>query len=214
MDVDIILENEKLVYSIINKYKGYHDMEDLYQEGMKALVNAYNHYDKDKGSLFSTYAYTYILGEVTKYIRENNNVRLSKDVVKLKKSIERAKEYMYQHLFREPTIVELSLFLEIDEEKIKEVENIHQLSKSLDYMVSEDSINLYDKIKLEDKSVSAEILDLKDELKKLTKEEKEIIYNRYYMDMTQTETSKALGISQPQIYRKENKIYKKLRENL
>lgn len=210
----MILDNEYIVYSVINKYHGYHDMEDLYQEGMKALVNAYNHFDKSKKASFSTYAYTYVIGEVTKYIRENNNVKVSRDVIKLKKEIERARAIMRQKLLREPTDMEVSLFLDIDLEKLNEIDYIKQESKSLDYIDNEDSDNLYNTIKSVDKSMNAEILDLKNEIEKLTTEEQQIIFSRYYLDMTQTETSKLLGISQPQIYRKETKIYQKLKQNL
>ena len=97
---------------------------------------------------------------------------------------------------------------------IDEAEYIKQETKSLDYINEEENNNLYNIIKIEDKETNADILDLKKELENLEEEEKKIIYSRYYMDMTQTETSKELGISQVQVYRKENKIFQKLKNNL
>ncbi len=214
MDVDLIIDNEKLVHSIVNKYNGYFDKDDLFQVGMIGLIKASKNFDKTIGVKFSTYAYTYIFGEINSYIRENNNLKISKDTIRLKKSIEKAKDLMRQKLLREPTTLEISLFLDMDEEKVIEIESIKQETKSLDYIKDEDSNNLYNKVIFEDKETKPEILDLKTELEKLDNEEKNLIYKRYYMDMTQQETSKEMGISQVQVYRKEAKIFEKLKSRL
>ncbi len=214
MDVDLVVDNERLVYSIINKFNGYYDRDDLYQVGMIGLINATKNFDKNAGVKFSTYAYTYVFGEINNYIRENNNLKISKDTIRLKKSIEKAKDLMRQKLLREPTTLEVALFLDMDEEKIIEIESIKQETKSLDYIIDEDSNNLYNKVRFEDKETRPEILDLKNELEKLDLDEKKLIYKRYYMDMTQQETSKEMGISQVQVYRKEAKIFEKLKSRL
>lgn len=212
--IDQIIENENLVRSIVNKYNGYYDKDDLYQVGMIGLMNASKNFDSSVGVKFSTYAYKYILGEVTKYMRENTNIRISRDTIKLKQSINKTKDLLRQKLSREPTTLELSLFLEIDEEKIEEIESINTETKSLDYCFSEENDNLYNSIKIENKELNPNILDLKTELEKLQEEEKKIIYSRYYDELTQTETSKKLGMSQVQVSRKEAKILEKLRKSL
>lgn len=214
MDVDLLVDNEKLVYSIINKFRGYFDMDDLYQVGMIGLINASKNFNKSEGVKFSTYAYTYVFGEVNKYIRENNNLKIGKDAIRLKKSIEKAKDIMRQKLFREPTTLEVSLFLDMPLEKVIEIESIKQETKSLDYIGEEDSNNLYNKVSFENKEIDPEILDLKTELENLDNDEKKLIYSRYYLDMTQQETSKEMGMSQVQVYRKEAKIFKKLKSRL
>lgn len=214
MDVDLLVDNEKLVYSIINKFRGYFDMDDLYQVGMIGLINASKNFNKSEGVKFSTYAYTYVFGEVNKYIRENNNLKIGKDAIRLKKSIEKAKDIMRQKLFREPTTLEVSLFLDMPLEKVLEIESIKQETKSLDYIGEEDSNNLYNKVSFENKEIDPEILDLKTELENLDNDEKKLIYSRYYLDMTQQETSKEMGMSQVQVYRKEAKIFKKLKSRL
>ena len=124
MDVDLIIDNEKLVHSIVNKYNGYFDKDDLFQVGMIGLIKASKNFDKTIGVKFSTYAYTYIFGEINSYIRENNNLKISKDTIRLKKSIEKAKDLMRQKLLREPTTLEISLFLDMDEEKVIEIMKI------------------------------------------------------------------------------------------
>ena len=214
MDVDLVVDNEKLVYSIINKFRGYFDMDDLYQVGMIGLIKASKNFNKSEGVKFSTYAYTYVFGEVNKYIRENNNLKIGKDAIRLKKSIEKAKDIMRQKLFREPTTLEVSLFLDMPLEKVLEIETIKQETKSLDYIGEEDSNNLYNKVSFENKEIDPEILDLKTELENLDNDEKKLIYSRYYLDMTQQETSKEMGMSQVQVYRKEAKIFKKLKSRL
>ena len=199
--------------SICNRYCKYDDFDDLYQVGMIGLINAKKKYKENKNTKFSTYAYYYILGEVTKYIRENRLIKISPEIIKLSKKIEKEKSVMIQKLGREPSILELSLYLGINEEKIKEVEESKKIIKSLDYSEEEIS-NLYDYVKVYDKNINENVLDLKNELKKLSKEEQSIIVDRYFEEMSQRETSENLGISQPQVSRKEEKILKKLKTRL
>ena len=211
--MDEILEYENLVRSIINKYNYYGDYEDLYQAGMMGLMKAMKEY-KPNGAKFSTYAYTWIIGEVTSFIRENQPIKKSKDVIRLSKQIEKCREIMYQKLGREPTDLEVSLMTEIDEEKIREIRILNQKTESLDYVTLENEESLYNSIKVYDNNLDSSHLDLKEELNKLDDEEKRLIYARYYDGYTQSELSKNLGISQVQVSRKENKILEKLRVKL
>ena len=208
-----LLEYEGLVYSIINKYGYYFDRDDLYQVGMIGLINAYNNFNDSYDIKFSSYAYYYIWGEVTKFVRENRSFKVSKDIIKLNNSIERCKEVMNQRLGREPTDTEISLFLEIEEDKIVEVRNLMQEVRSLDYKIDED-VSLYNSVMSFDNETRDDVLDLRLELNKLSEEEKRLIEARYYKDMTQSEVSKTFGISQVQVSRKEGKILEKLKSRL
>ena len=209
--MDDLLEYEGLVYGIINRYSSYFDKDDLYQVGMLGLVDAYRHYDGSLNTKFSTYAYYYILGEVRKFIKDSNLVKVSSDLIKLNSSVEKAKEAMSQSLGREPTLTELSLFLEIDEEKIEEARVASLDIRSLDYMVDDESNDLYNSIISTDNGMNCEILDLKFALDGLSDDEKNLIISRYFDDLTQNETSRELGISQVQVSRKEGKILEKLK---
>lgn len=209
--MDDLLEYEGLVYGIINRYSSYFDKDDLYQVGMLGLVDAYRHYDGSLNTKFSTYAYYYILGEVRKFIKDSNLVKVSSDLIKINSSVEKAKEAMSQSLGREPTLTELSLFLEIDEEKIEEARVASLDIRSLDYMVDDESNDLYNSIISTDNGMNCEILDLKFALDGLSDDEKNLIISRYFDDLTQTETSRELGISQVQVSRKEGKILEKLK---
>lgn len=211
--MDNLLEYENLVYSIINKYSNYFDRDDLYQVGMMGLIDAYKHFDEEFGVNFSSYAYYYIVGEVTKFVRENRSVKVSKEMIKLGNSIEKTKDVMRQRLGREPTDTEVALFLEIDEEKIIDVNNAMKEVQSLDFAYDED-VTLYNSVMRFDNETKAEVLDLRREIDKLESDEKQLIMTRYYQDMTQSEASKYLGMSQVQVSRKEGKVLEKLRQRL
>ncbi len=212
--MDDLLEYEGLVYGIINRYTSYFDRDDLYQVGMLGLIDAYKHYDSSQNTKFSTYAYYYVLGEVKKYVRESNLVKVSSELVKVNQAVERAKDVMSQSLGREPTTTELSLFLEIDEEKIQEARMAALDIRSLDYTSDEESSDFYNSIMTTDNGMNLEILDLKVALDGLSPEEKNLIVSRYFEDLTQSETSRELGMSQVQVSRKEGKILEKLKSVL
>ncbi len=206
-----LLNYEGLVYGIIQRYTKYFEKDDLYQAGMVGLINAYHNFDSSQGTKFSTYAYYYVLGEVRKFVREAGLVKVSSDLVKLNQSIEKVREVMSQRLGREPTTTEISLFLEVDEEKIEEARVAALDVRSLDYSVDEELPEFYNSVAAFDTETTPDILDLRREIAKLPEEEKSLIIARYYEDMTQSETSRELGISQVQVSRKEGKILEKLR---
>ena len=200
-----LLDYEGLIYSIIGKYSKRYDRDDLYQVGMIGLIDAYNHFDNSLGTKFSTFAYYYILGEVNKYIRESSSLKVSKELVNLNKKIIKTRELMIQKLGREPTNLEIALYLDVDENVIDNALLATSEVESID--------SGYEEFKSYD-NTSADVLDLKDELSKLTDYEKKIIVDRYFNEMTQSEISKELGISQVQVSRNETKILQKLKTNL
>lgn len=202
--MDEVLDYEGLIYSIINKYSKRFDKDDLYQVGMLGLMDAYKHYDSSFDTKFSSFAYYYILGEVNKYIRNSSSLKLSKNLIEVKSRILKVKDSMMQKLGREPTNMEIALYLDLDVDVVDEA----MLTDSVESIEDEYSyIPTYD-------DTSAEILDLKDEILKLPVDERKLIVARYYQEMTQQEVSKLLGISQVQVSRNEAKILKKLRTRL
>lgn len=199
-----LLDYEGLIYSIISKYPKRFDHDDLYQVGMIGLIDAYKHFDSSKDTKFSSYAYYYIVGEVNKYIRESSSLKISKELIEVKKKVLKAKELMTQRLGREPTNLEVSLYLDID---IDLVDNAFLATDEVSNIDTLDGFRYFD-------NVDAEILDLKDEISKLSNDEKKLIYARYFNELTQSETSNLLGISQVQVSRNESKILTKLRTRL
>lgn len=202
--MDELLEYDGLIYSIISRYKRY-DKEDLYQVAMIGLIDALKHYKNDYNTKFSSFAYYYIVGEVNKYIRENSCIKVSRNLVELKKKVLKAKEEISQRLGREATNLEISLYLEVDENLVD------------DALISTDEVASLEDSYLDPMSydnTSAEILDLKNELEKLPEKEKQLIYARYFEELTQSEASDVLGISQVQVSRNEAKILNKLKTRL
>lgn len=209
---DIIDKYGKLVYSIAKYFDGYKSKEDLYQVGFIGLITAYNKFDSSYGVKFSTYAYSYILGEMKKLVREDKGIKVSRDITKLNLKIEKARILLSQKLYREPSIKELSSFLEIDENLITEAMSL-SMPISIDEPVTEDNISLHEVIS--DKVVDIDtLIALKQELNSLNKEEKTLIEKRYLEDMTQGEVANILGMSQVQVSRYEQKIKTKLKNNL
>ena len=214
---DIVVEDyDRLIYSIINKYSYFGDVEDLYQVGVMGLLKAFDNYKSSFDTKFSTYAHTYILGEVLKYIRENKVLRASRDLVKLNNRVEKTRDLLMQKLMREVSNSEIANFLDIDESLINEAIVANSYVKSLDYELNEEGkeLNLCDSISYEEKGYSGDVIDLKDSLDSLSDEERKIIRYRYFDDRTQSDISNELGLSQVKVSRYESKILRKLRNKL
>lgn len=210
---DILENNEFIVYSVISRYLNYFDRDDLYQVGMIGLINAYKNYNPNCNTKFSSYAYFYVKGEVTKYIREFNSLKISKDIIELNKKIEKTRELLTNKLGYIPNNGELALFLEVDEGKINDAVMVNEMVMSLDDEIC-DNNNLYDTLGFNEKSYKEELLDLRNELSKLDPFEKELLEKRYNEGLTQNELSKELGVNQVKISRCEKKILTKLKTRL
>ena len=209
-----INEYSNLIYSITKFFPNYKNKEDLYQAGYIGLLTAYQNYDENMNTKFSSYAYLYILGEMKKQIREDKTIKISRNITKLYLQLEKAKILLTQKLMREPSIDEISSFLEIDRSLVVECQNSINSVQSLDEPIetSENSISLYEVIG-EYENVDEHIM-LKDELKKLPQDELELIKNRYIYNLSQTEIANNLGMTQVQVSRKEAKIKQKLKQKL
>lgn len=212
----LILENKNLIYSIIKKYRTFYDIDDLYQVATVGMIKAYDNYKTDSNVKFTTYAYKYILGEVLKYVNENRGFKLSKEYLQLEKRIIKARELLTQKMMKKPSNFELSIFLEIDEEVINQMDIITMQMESLDRVIMEDgkSLTVLDTISSSQSNVNIDNIYLYQELEKLSAEEKQLLANRYFLDKTQQETAQILGINQVQVSRNEKKILKKLKNNM
>ena len=215
--MDNILKYENLVNKIAHKYSSFSNFEDLKQAGMVGLINAVNNYKSSENTKFSTYAYLWIKGEILEFLRLDKNIKISKDILSLSKKITECQELLRNRLNKEPTITEISLFLEIDERLIEEALISREIVLSCDSKINNDDgkdINLYDTIPYYEKKYDASYLDLYNALDDLDKEEKDLIKYRYFDDMTQKEVSNIFGTNQVNISRKEEKILTKLNKSL
>lgn len=207
---NIIIENKNLIYKMINFFPEYQDKEDLFQAGCKGMIEAYQKYNPDKAK-FTTYAYPYILGEMRKVVRESKGIKISKDIITLKNKINNLKEKLFQKMHRQPTTQELSEYLQIPEYYIIEALNSDINIKSLEENIY-DSNMIFEEV-ISDKNTDIDtLLYLKSELEALEEPEKTIMIERYYNDLTQTQTADLLGLSQVEVSRKEKKVLTKLRQ--
>ncbi len=212
----VIQDHERMIYAIAGKFRNYYDMEDLYQAGVIGLLKAYQNFDDTKDTKFSTYAHTYIWGEILKFVREDKNIKVGKDTIHLLQSIDRTRELLTQRLMRVPTLTEIALFLEVDEAILSDAEQKREFVRSLDAILSEEesSQNLYNAVPMYEKGFDADVIDLHMALDSLQEDERRLIQYRYFEDQTQSEASKHLGMSQVQVSRSEAKILTKLQQKL
>lgn len=207
-----ILEYDKLIKSIISKYTYYFDKDDLYQVAVIGLLNAKKNYNENSNTKFTTYAYFYIKGEVTKYLRESNSFKVSKDLVKINQKVEHARNCLTQKIGKIPSDLEISQYLEIDINIIESARSANSLVESLDK--EQEDLNLYSTIAFNDPNMDEQIIELKDAINSLKEWEQRLIYSRYECGCTQSETSRILGMSQVQVSRKEKEILTRLRTRL
>ena len=197
---ELILDNRNLIYSIIHKFRS-KDVEDLFQVGVIGLIKAYKNFNNNMDVKFTSYAYNYILGEIYQYIINNRNIHTSPMNIKLYKNINKAKEYLTNHLGRNPSIIELCNYLEIEPYKLEELQNIMMI------------VNIDDLYNIEDNHHLSkdDLNNLKKALTNLTKEEKMFIKARYFDNITQVNLAKIYHTNQVKISREEKKILAKLK---
>ena len=212
---DLIMNNQNLIYKLTHYFKNYENKEDLFQAGCIGMVKAYKKYDSSFNVKFTTFSFPYILGEMKKFAREDKGIKISKDISRLNSKIEQATIILSQKLMREPTIDELSSFLDISTYDLAEAINSTNNIMSIDEVINNDGkeVTLHDIIKDKETDLDS-LIALRSAIKGLSDFEKELIGKRYYKDMTQKEVAECLGISQVQVSRKEQKVLTKLKSKI
>lgn len=213
---ELAVKLEKKVSFIVNKYASNYNREDLMQVGKIGIIKAANNFNPDYGIQFSTFCEKYILGEVLKYLREDKNIKISKDIFKLKKKVDIANEHYFKSKGFYPNIEVLSKLLCEEKSKILEVLNLNQNVQSIDESINEnnDNISIKDVIANEEKLDKIDLISLREALSNLKSEDQKLIYQRYYEGKTQTEIAKENNISQVKVYRLERKILNNLSDKL
>lgn len=210
---EAIYNNQRLVYSIAQYFKNYKNKDDLYQAGYLGIVNAYNNYDPNYNCKFSTYAYTYILGEMRKLVRTDKSIKVNRSISKLNLLIEKAYMLLTQKNMRVPTYKEIATYLNIDEYYVAEAIMSLNPVKSIDEPINEEANCTLQEIIGYSDNID-DLIMLKDSLLKLNDKEKQLIQNRYMNNLTQQEVSDIMNMSQVQVSRKEKKILKKLKSTM
>ena len=206
---DLINGNLKLVLSIIQKFNYRNEnLDDLFQVGCVGLIKAIDNFDLSQNVQFSTYAVPMIIGEVKRYLRDNNSIRVSRSVRDLAyKAIQFKERYTKEH-GKEPNIEEIAKELGVEREEIAVSFDAIQDPISLQEPIYNDgteNIYIIDQIK-DNKNTDelwAENMTIKGALEKLNEKEKMIVTKRFFQGRTQMEVAEEIGISQAQVSRLE-----------
>lgn len=194
------------------------DFDDLYQVGMVELWKALEHYDPAKGASLSSFAHIWINGGMNKYVRENNSIKLSKEVLAFNRVINNQIEILMQRNMCVPTMQEVADSLGVDIEDVWQARTAMEISmvQSSDYEYSDEgkALNIYDSYGYEDLGLNDNYIDLKIAVDRLDEEEQKIINMKFYQDHSQQEIADALGTNQVGVSRKLVKVLGKLRNDL
>ena len=212
--------NLRLVLSVIRRFQNSSEnADDLFQIGCIGLIKAIDNFDTTLQVKFSTYAVPMIIGEIRRYLRDNNSIRVSRSLRDIAyKAIYTRETYMKQYL-KEPTVTEIAQEIGIEKEMIVYALDAIQNPVSLFEPVSTeggDTLYVMDQISdtknKEDRWI--EDLSLREAMKRLSKREKHIIELRFYEGKTQMEVAQEIGISQAQVSRLEKNALKSMRNYL
>ena len=214
----LVEENVGLIWCVVKRFYGRGlESEDLFQIGSIGLLKAIDKFDLSYDVKFSTYAVPMISGEIKRFLRDDGMIKVSRTLKELSYKIFQTREKLLDLLGREPTIEELADKMQIDKEEIVEAleagSEVESIYKPI-HQKEGNEIRLMDK--LEEKEHREEKIQdhmlLQQLLGTLEKEERTLIYMRYFQDKTQSQVGKELGISQVQVSRMEKKIMENLRK--
>lgn len=212
--------NLRLVLSIIQRFTGRREnMDDLFQVGCIGLIKAIDNFNTELDVKFSTYAVPMIIGEVRRYLRDNNSIRISRSVRDLAYRALQVREKLTTDLSSEPTVEMIAK--ELGEKKEDVVEALEAIIEPVSlyepvYNDSGDSVYIMDQLKdaSSDDELWIEDIALKEAMKKLSERERKIIDMRFYAGKTQSEIAEEIGISQAQVSRLEKGALERIRKQI
>ena len=208
----LLQENSGLIWSVVGRFRGRGEPEDLYQIGAIGLLKCIEKFDFSYDVKFSTYAVPMILGEIKRFLRDDGTVKVSRS---LKELAWRAKRL--QEESRELSLQELAERLEVEKEELvlalESTKDVESLYASVDG--NEGTLQLIDKLadNTENEKVM-ERLSLMEALEHLDAKQRQIIILRYFQDRTQADVARCIGISQVQVSRIEKRVLSELRKHL
>ena len=214
----LFLGNLRLVLSVIQRFTGRgENADDLFQIGCVGLIKAIDNFDINQDVQFSTYGVPMIIGEVRRYLRDNNSIRVSRSIRDLAYKAIQYKEKYIKEKGKEPTMEEIAKEQQVDKEEISfSIDAIQDPISLQDPVYSDGSENIYVIDKVSDKKNTDEIwtdnITIAEAMKKLNEKEKNIIVRRYFDGRTQMEVADEIGISQAQVSRIEKSAIKNIKK--
>ncbi len=208
--------NLRLVLSVIQRFAGRNENpDDLFQVGTIGLIKAIDNFDISQNVRFSTYAVPMIIGEVRRYLRDNNSLRVSRSMRDTAYHAMQAKEKLQRKLDREPTVGEIAEEMELPEtEVVLALEAIVEPVSLYEPVYSDggDTIYVMDQVgALESDTDWLDELSIRDTIGDLSPREKKILSLRFMAGKTQTEVADEIGISQAQVSRLEKGAIRKIK---
>ena len=214
----LITGNLKLILSVIRRFAARgENPEDLFQVGCIGLIKAIDNFDVTLDVRFSTYAVPMIIGEIRRYLRDNNSVRVSRSLKDIAYKAMQAKEALTAKYNKEPTIEQIAKELNLKKEDVVlALEAIIEPVSLYEPVYSDggDTIYVLDQVgdKNDDENWIDEIL-FKQSMKNLPERERAIINLRFFEGKTQTEVANEIGISQAQVSRLEKGALKRIKNH-
>ncbi len=209
---ELVLENKGLIVNIARRFenRGY-EFDDIYQIGAIGFIKAVQKFDFSYNVMLSTFAVTYIIGEIKRFLRDNGPIKISRQIKELY-----SKVTLEQKSNPNITIEDLAKKLKVDKEEIALALDSDNCIKSLDDKSDEDDIPLIDKLssKENNEEIIVNKLALKQCINNLEPREKKIIFLRYYKCQTQKKVADIIGISQVQVSRIEKRVLENLSKEL
>lgn len=212
--------NLRLVLSVIKRFSSSNEnVDDLFQIGCIGLIKAIDNFDSSLNVKFSTYAVPMIIGEIRRFLRDNNSIRVSRSLKDTAYKAIYAKEAMTKRNLKEPTVMEIAEEIGIPKEDIVYALDAIQSPCSLyDPIFTDGGDTLYVMDQISDKKNKEETwvehISLSEAMKKLNDREHEIITLRFFKGKTQMEVAELIGISQAQVSRLEKNALKIMRSYL
>ena len=217
---EYIKGNLRLVLSVIKRFSSSNEnVDDLFQIGCIGLIKAIDNFDTSLNVKFSTYAVPMIIGEIRRFLRDNNSIRVSRSLKDTAYKAIYAKEALTKKNLKEPTLEEIATEIGISTEDIIYALDAIQNPMSLyEPVFTDGGDTLYVMDQISDKKNKEETwiehLSLSDAMKKLTEREHEIISLRFFSGKTQMEVAELIGISQAQVSRLEKNALRTMRNYL
>ncbi len=212
----LINGNLRLVLSVIKRFTGRgENLDDLFQVGCIGLIKSIDNFDISQNVRFSTYAVPMIIGEIRRYLRDNNLIRVSRSIKDTAYRAMQVKEKLTQNGLTEPTVSDIAKELELPiEDVVIALESIVSPMSIYDPVYSDggDTIYVLDQLgdNNDDKNWLQEIA-FRDAIENLSEREKHILSLRFMRGMTQMEVSEEIGISQAQVSRLEKGAIDKIK---
>lgn len=214
----LIKGNLRLVLSVIQRFANRGEsMDDLFQVGVIGLIKAIDNFNLDLDVRFSTYAVPMIIGEVRRFLRDDNPVRVSRSMRDTAYKAMQVKEQLINKNQREPTVEEIAKILNMKKsDVVLALEAIVDPVSLYEPVYSDGGDTIYVMDQVGDCSSDSDWIDeimIKDEIKGLDDRERNILYKRFMEGKTQMEVAKEIGISQAQVSRLEKSAMRRIKEH-